>query len=127
MPGQQTKNEDRNHLKPAPGRGALKVHDHVNTVEPADGQGDGHDDGGSRSTSRTSFHPVDEGPSPGSRDSRAVLSEDLPTQKTRNSTPGTQRRENKAMKLKPSKPKLATTKIFFFHLVSFETYTCGDR
>jgi hypothetical protein len=39
----------------------------------------------------------------------------------------TQRRGNKAMKPKTSKPKLATRKILFLHLVSFETYTCGDR
>jgi hypothetical protein len=39
----------------------------------------------------------------------------------------TQRRGNKAMKPKTSKPQLATRKIFLFHLVSFETYTCGDR
>ena len=35
-------------------------------------------------------------------------------------------RGNKAMKPKTSKPKLATRKILFLYLVSFETYTCGD-
>ena len=70
------------------GRCALKSLVKVSTVELGDseGQGEGHDDGGARSINRTSFLHVDEGQLPWSRDSRAILSEDLPNRKTRNST-----------------------------------------
>ena len=73
-PGEQARNKGRNHLKPAPGSGALQVHNlvrlrmagvykhhhdpargwmfslvEVSTVELREGQGERHDDGGARS------------------------------------------------------------------------------
>ena len=36
-------------------------------------------------------------------------------------------RQTQDSTMKTSKPKLATRKIFFLHLASFETYTYGDR